>query len=147
MVLTSKNIIEELEKKGSFSELLRIEDFAEEGKVADQLAREFRKSLKPTQLRRIFHAIKEVERNLKEVKKDHDKKELTSQNRSRIFRLLPELAYARGRLLIPQTFYRLMRISLGTEKLKTVKDLRVFIEFLTAILAYHKYHEKEGGKL
>lgn len=147
MVLTSKNIIEELEKKGSFSELLRIEDFAEEEKVADQLAREFRKSLKPTQLRRIFHAIKEVERNLKEVKKDDDKKELTSQNRSRIFRLLPELAYARGRLLIPQKFYRLMRISLGTEKLKTVKDLRVFIEFLTAILAYHKYHEKEGGKL
>lgn len=147
MVLTSKNIIEELEKKGSFSELLRIEDFAEEKKVADQLAREFRKSLKPTQLRRIFHAIKEVERNLKEVTKDDDKKELTSQNRSRIFRLLPELAYARGRLLIPQKFYRLMRISLGTEKLKTVKDLRVFIEFLTAMLAYHKYHEKEGGKL
>jgi len=143
MVLTRENIIEELQREGSFSELLRIEDFAEERKVADQLAWEFRKSLKPTQLRRIFHAIKEVERSVKETKKD-DEEELASEERSRILRLLPELAFTRGRDLIPHKFYKLMRISLGAEKLKTVKDLRVFIEFLTAVLAYHKYHERRG---
>lgn len=143
MVLTRENIIDELEREGSFSELLRIEDFAEEKKVADQLAWEFRKSLKPTQLRRIFHAIKEVERSVKEAKKD-DEKDLPSEERSRILRLLPELAFARGRDLIPHKFYKLMRISLGAEKLKTVKDLRVFVEFLTAVLAYHKYHQRRG---
>lgn len=142
MVLTSKNIIEELEKEGSFSNRIRIEDFAEEKKVADQLAQEFGKTLNPTQLRRIFHAIKEIERGLKGVKKeDEDKKRLESKERSSILSLLPELAYAKGRNLIPQKFYKLIRISLGTEKLKTVGDLRRFVQFLTAILAYHKYHE------
>ena len=140
MVLSVKNIIEELQREGSFSELLRIEDFAGENKVADQLAQEFRKTLKPTQLRRIFHAIKEVERGSKGKKGDEE-----LQDKSKIYRLLPELAFAKGRNLIPKRFYKLMSISLGPEKLKTVEDLRVLVELLTAILAYHKYHEKERG--
>jgi CRISPR-associated protein Csm2 len=138
--LTNKNIIEELEKDGSLSEIIKIEDFAEEGRLADQLAWEFRNTLKPTQLRKVFHAIKEIEKKFKGRDKEA---ELTSDDRAEITPLLPELAYARGRELIPKKFYQLMKIGLSQDKLKKVKDFTLLVQFLTAILAYHKYREKE----
>lgn len=146
--LTKDNIIEMLEKQNKpLSEVLEPEDFAEPGKLADQLAREFiedRDNLKPTQLRKIFHALKDIERPLKGKEKDKD---LSPEARNKIILLVPELAYATGRELIPKKFYRLMRILLSSEKLKTGNDLERVVQFLTAILAYHKYHEKvKGGR-
>lgn len=146
VTLTKENVIDQLRKPGSLSQLLDPEQFAEPEKVADQLADGFIKDksaeLKPTQLRRVFHALKQKERKFRlksegDVLEPNDKKE--------IYLLLPELAYARGRGLIPQNFYELMRLCLSTDKLKTIGDFRRLVQFVTAILAYHKYHEKVKG--
>jgi CRISPR-associated protein Csm2 len=139
MALKTENILTELEKKGTLSALLPIEEFAEQGKLADQLAEEFRTTLKPTQLRKIFHVIKAIERRFKS--KD-DSELLSSEHKISVRLLVPELAYARGRDLIPQKFYELMRRSLNDQKLQTVGDFRRLAQLLTALLAYHKYHEK-----
>lgn len=142
--LNSKNILNELKKPGTLKELLTPEQFAERGRVADELAREYVKEMKPTQLRKVFHALKEKERTFK-GKNDED--ELDSKSKSAIRLFIPELAYAHGRKLIPKGFYDLMCLCFGSDKLQKVGDLRVLMQFLTAILAYHKFHEKvkEGG--
>jgi CRISPR type III-A-associated protein Csm2 len=58
--------------------------------------------------------------------------------------IMPELAYARGRKLIPNKFYRIMKACLRNQSLVTVGDFRLFLEFLTAVLAYHKFREKSN---
>ena len=63
--------------------------------------------------------------------------------RGKLLPLIPELAYAQGRGLIPDDFYRLMKASLSSQKLQTVKDFRLLTEFLTAVLAYHKLYESK----
>jgi CRISPR-associated protein Csm2 len=141
MTLTKFNILGELDKDGPLTTLLPFEEFAGPEQLADQLAQEFLTSLKPTQLRKTFHTIKAIER---QFKADNDSKPLDSHDKVRMRLLVPELAYARGRDLIPKRFYELMRRCLSDQKLQTVGDLRRLSELLTALLAYHKYHEKEG---
>jgi len=142
MALTKDNILRELDKQGTLTALLPVADFAEPERLADQLAGEFRGALKPTQLRKVFHAIKAVERRFKV---DTDDKPLDQNNKIKIRMLVPELAYARGRDLIPQKFYELMRRCLSDQKLQTVGDFRRLAQLLTALLAYHKYQEKVKG--
>ena len=69
IILTESTILEELKKTGTLAELLDPEYFAEPGQVAERLAEKYVKSgeLKPTQLRKIFHALKEKERSLKGI--------------------------------------------------------------------------------
>jgi len=120
------------------------EQFNPELKIADKAAIYFfqqdehqkKDRLKSTQLRKFFHALKDIERTYK-TKKEND-----PFNFSDVSPVLPELAYALGRELIPREFYDLMKECLSDRKLKTVKDYRRFIEFLTAILAYHKMHKE-----
>jgi CRISPR type III-A-associated protein Csm2 len=142
--LTSKNVVEELKKEGTLMELLTPEQFAGRGQVAENIAKEYAKVMKPTQLRKVFHALKEKERALKGKE---DREELDSKSKAAIRLFIPELAYAYGRKLIPIGFYDLMSLCFSKEKLQKIGDLRVLMQFLTAILAYHKFHEKakEGG--
>jgi CRISPR-associated protein Csm2 len=109
-------------------------DFAEEGGYADTLAQEFGRDLKSSQLRKVFGALKQVDI---QVKRDPLDKPLA---RSEINRLIPELAYAFGRKLVPKGFYDLMKMCLSQTKMQTVGDFRRLMEFLTALLAYHKFH-------
>ncbi|MBU1207731.1 MAG: type III-A CRISPR-associated protein Csm2 [Proteobacteria bacterium] len=144
MALTKDNILDELKKQGTLTALLSVEEFAEQDKLADQLAAEFRTSLKPTQLRKIFHAIKAIERRFKG---EDDSKRFDPQDKVEVRLLVPELAYARGRDLIPQKFYELMRQCLSEQKLQSLGDFRRLAQLLTALLAYHKYHDKvKGGR-
>lgn len=141
MAFTSKNIVSELERRSeTLSKILHVKDFAGTSMLADQLAQGYKGKLKANQLRRLFHTIKDIERGLPRDDRDLNDEELT-----RILPLLPELAYARGRDLIPLDFYQLMRASMGAGKLKTVADFRLLTRFLEAILGYHKYYDK-GGK-
>lgn len=142
MGLTKENILTELDKQGTLTTLLPIEQFAEPKQLADELADEFRAGLKPTQLRKIFHAIKAIERRFKG---EDASNQLNPQDKVDIHMLVPELAYARGRDLIPQKFYELMRRCLSDQKMQTVGDLLRLAQLLTAVLAYHKYHEKVKG--
>jgi CRISPR-associated protein Csm2 len=146
IVITKENLLTELKKSGTLKDLLRPEQFAEPDQVADKIAESYVKEgeMKTTQLRKVFHALKENERIVKAKK---DEEELDPSTTTRIRLLVPEIAYARGRKLIPQEFYELMRLCLSSNKLKKVGDLRVLMQLLTAILAYQKYHEKvKGGK-
>lgn len=143
MILTKENIIDELREPGTLMKLLEPEQFADERQVAYELAKEYvygkKKEMKTTQLRKVFHALKEKERELK-GKAEETELDQNSKNSLRLF--IPELAYARGRDLIPKGFYDLMRLCLSSDKLVRVGDLRVLMQFLTALLAYYKYHEK-----
>ena len=148
MKLTKQDLMNKLkDQQKTLKDIITPEDFADQGQVADDIAIELKDKMKPTQLRKFFHAIKEKERK---VKGDKDNDDIPSAINTELRLLIPELAYAKGRKLITQDFYDLMRSCLSAEKLRTVGDLRVFMQFLTAILAYHKYHEKEkdnkGGK-
>jgi len=119
---------------------LKVSDFAEENGLADSAAKYFvqkdenerKERLKPTQLRKVFHSLKNVERKVKGKRNE-------PFDRVEILNILPELAYALGRDLIPKEFYDLMKECLSQQKLKTVDDFYQFMKFLEAILAYHKY--------
>ncbi len=139
---TPNNIVTELDRRSNetLSQILHVKDFAGTDMLADRLAQQYKGKLKATQLRRLFHTIKDIERGLPRESRDLSDDELTE-----ILPLLPELAYARGRGLIPQDFYMLMRASMGVKKLKTVADFRLLTRLLEAILGYHKYYDK-GGK-
>jgi CRISPR type III-A-associated protein Csm2 len=121
---------------------LKLEDFAEEGKLADSIADHFGEKLKATQLRKVFHKIKLIER---EVKKAHKQDE--EFKRSSLLELMPILAYSTGRGLIPKEFYEILKECFSSERLKTNADFLRVAQFMEAIMAYHKYRsEEEKGR-
>jgi len=141
MSFTSNNVVSQLERRSdSLSSILHVKDFAGTGELADQLAQSYGGALKATQLRRLFHAIKDIERRL-----PRDDRQLNDDELTEILPLIPALAYARGRDLIPQEFYALMRVCMDSTRLRTVADFRLLTRLLEAILGYHKYYDK-GGK-
>jgi CRISPR-associated protein Csm2 len=111
-------------------------DFCEEGGMADSLARQFRDKLKPTQLRKVFHELKQIQQKVRNENQDG------TFDRSKVLGLLPLMAFSCGRKLIPEEFYELMKICLHRDRLKTNKDFLQIVEFVSAILAYHKFHNK-----
>jgi CRISPR type III-A-associated protein Csm2 len=110
---------------------LQPEDYAEKGGWADIVVNTG-ETLKATQLRKVFHYIKDLKR---EFQKSDD-----SFNRSKVALLMPSLAYAQGRGHLPRDFYDLLTVCFGQEKCKTAADFESAANFLEAILAYHKYY-------
>ena len=127
-----------LKEQGTLSELLDPQDFAPEGMVADKIAQQFKDKLKPTQMRKVFHTLKRIERNMR-GKQDNDP--LDPRQRTEINLLFPNLAYAVGRELLPRPFYNVLKLCLSADKMKTVADFRRLTQLLTAILAYQKYYD------
>lgn len=113
---------------------LEVEYYAVENGAASIVAANI--DDKVTQLRKFFHRIKSMDIRLK------GKKSEETLEYSEIALLLPELAYAKGRNLISQDFYDIMKSSLQREKLKTVGDFKKLVSFLSAILAYQKMRKK-----
>jgi CRISPR type III-A-associated protein Csm2 len=107
--------------------------YAEENGLADEFARNIKKELNPTQLRRFFHQVKDLQLRFEKE---------NNFDRAKIALIMPTLAYAVGRSLIPAEFYDLMKFCFGSEKCKTKADFENSVQFLEAILAYHKYYEK-----
>ena len=139
---TVEQLKSELGKPGTLSVVLLPDHFASPGAVADAMvlkAKEERRELKPTQIRRIFTTIKQLELA---VKGQDSTKELESETLTRLRLLEPELAYAVGRQLIPQDFFEVLRLCLRADKMKTVADLRRLVEFLSAIIAYQKFRSQ-----
>ena len=110
-------------------------DFAEENGLADSLVQILiseRESLKATQLRKIFTSIKSIQRQIEpEIRKSPGAQEKRFE-RNNIATLLVNLAYAKGRRLIPDNFY-------SQQKLQTNADFMRVAEFTEAILAYYKF--------
>ncbi|MBU1055682.1 MAG: type III-A CRISPR-associated protein Csm2 [Proteobacteria bacterium] len=114
---------------------VQIIEFAPPEKWAHRIAKELYKDMKTTQLRKVFTKIKTLEIKVKGQKPD-DK-----FNEPDLYMLIPHLAYAKGRKLIPPVFYDMMKTIIGdgkNGKIKTVEDFRRFVDFMTAIIAYHK---------
>ena len=130
------NILKKINELNMLKELNR-KTFADEGGYADKIAsNRSLKYLKTTQLRKFFGAIKEMESNLKEGGWD--------QVEGDFYLLKPKLANAKGRSLIPIEFYEFMKtcmskVDVGSEKDKE-ENFRRFVEFLEAVVAYHKYY-------
>jgi CRISPR-associated protein Csm2 len=127
-----------LQQPKPLAELLKPQDFASEGLVADTLARKFKDSLKPTQLRKVFHTFKRLQQQLLTARSSTT--ELTEDFRAKLSLLTPDLAYAVGRELVPKEFYDLLKLCLSPQKMRTVADFQRLVEFLSAVLAYQKYH-------
>jgi CRISPR-associated protein Csm2 len=142
-----ENVINKLKKLPSMSALSR-QDFAEEGGYADEVVRAFgeddkgkvdkekiKDALKSTQLRKIFHTLKQVQTKVKRTGRFE---------RDDLLRMTPELAYATGRGLLPRDFYILLKTCMAPEKVKDADDFLMAFDFLEAILAYHKYRSEVG---
>lgn len=137
-----EKIISEIEKFTNLSEM-PTKDFAKEGGYADILANKWRNSLKTSQLRKFFAAMKGIEKNI-------DYGEKWGNIESQFHLLLPQLAYARGRIvggapLIPEGFLDIMKscmkkVDVGEDEELKVKNYKTFVKFIESIVAYHKYY-------
>ena len=122
-------ILEEIQNLPSMSKLAP-EKYAETGGYADEFVKGS-SDLKSNQLRKIFHYIKGLKREFDTMGFDRRKVSL----------VIPRLAYASGRNLIPYDFYKLMNLCFEKKRCNTKEDFDTAVNFLEAIVAYHKYHE------
>lgn len=142
-----ERIINEIGKLSSMAALDR-QKFADEGGYADEVVQAFgedekgrvnkdriKDALKPTQLRKVFHALKQVQLKVKRS---------GQFDRADLLRMNPELAYSTGRGLLPREFYTLLKTCLSPDRLKSAEDFLMAFDFLKAILAYHKYRSEVG---
>lgn len=137
---TIEELQRQLRQPGTLSDLLSPDEFAPEGALAYCIADEFSKTLKPNQTRRIFHTFKQLEQ---QHSQDADEVKLRVEDTSRLTLLIPELAYGVGRDLIPDDFYQALKACLQSGKMQTVADLRRLVQFLSAVVAYQKYHARK----
>ncbi|MCC7431205.1 type III-A CRISPR-associated protein Csm2 [bacterium] len=88
--------------------------------------KKFREKFKMSQLRNFFGEVKKLEAS--------DESEI----KSGVAKLEMNLAYDTGRGVVPKEFYEM--VTECTAKIKEKDDLKRFVEFLTALIAYHKFH-------
>lgn len=113
---------------------LQVEEFALEGGLADQVVQAVGSAeLKPTQLRKVFHTLKNIQQQVK-GKEPGDR-----FDPAQLLTLMPVLAYSVGRQLIPRDFYNLLKEVFSPQRLQTNADFLRAFDFVEAILAYHKY--------
>lgn len=137
-----KDIIDTIKARNSFGDI-NVTEFAPPGKWADVIAKNhLGKEMKTTQLRKVFTAIKQMDLKVR------GKSDEAPFDDNALFMLVPQLAYAKAREFINKDFYELMKTIIGdgqSGKIKKVKDFKRFSEFMTAIVAYHKFHHTKGG--
>lgn len=118
--------------------LLSPDYYAVENGAAHIVAKSIKdREMKTTQLRKFFGHIKKLDAQTK------GKKLTDTFESTKLSLIMPELAYALGRKLISAEFYGLIKECLNAPKIKTIADFKNFVDFLSAVLAYHKM---EGGK-
>ncbi|NTW88343.1 MAG: type III-A CRISPR-associated protein Csm2 [Desulfobulbaceae bacterium] len=110
---------------------------------AAAIAKEMSTEVTPTQLRRFYSYIKSIELVNRHQKDDApqiiDKYKLSF--------LLPKIAGSSERKKL-QSLYEVMKVCLSNNnggKIKTVADLRLFVEFFEAILDYHASQSKKSS--
>jgi CRISPR-associated protein Csm2 len=134
--------IEKITKKiENFSDLsdtqLKPEDYAPPGGDAEKIAKDSR-SVKTTQIRRFFNRIRALHQKTK-AKKDIETVKME------ILKLMPEIVWAKGRRVITDEFYNLLKACLIKDKkcrFTKYEEFDNFMSFLEAIVAYHKVYAK-----
>jgi CRISPR-associated protein Csm2 len=114
---------------------LKPEDFAVENGEAHRVAKSLGE-MKVTQLRKFFTQFKAIEKKLKEKSGP-----LEAPLKAELLLLNVDLAYAFGRNLITKEFYD--RIKTYLSEISTPEDVRKLVQFLEAVIAYHKYEKRE----
>jgi len=134
-----KEALEHIEGLGKMSDL-KEEDFAPRGGIADVFAETaMMHGDKTTQIRRYFNAVKKMETDLKNKKG-------WGAVKADFYMLTPKFAYARGRTLISDDYFRFMmaclkKVDVGDDDEKEENFMK-FVALFEAIVAYHKYHEE-----
>lgn len=129
-----RQVLERIKQLRRMSEL-EVTEFAQEDGLADQVVQAVgTDKLKPSQLRKVFHTLKTIQQKVKQQGDENDRFDSTE-----LLRLMPTLAYAVGRELIPRDFYQLLREVFNAGRLQTNADFLRAFDFVEAILAYHKY--------
>ncbi len=141
----AQEVIQHIQHLSTMREL-EPKEFADEHGWADKLATAFGKDeLKATQLRKIFHALKDAERGVKRELRGGRKKAQDAFDAQVVSLMMPNLAYAYGRGLIPKDFYDILRLCLR-DKVKTNEDFLRSVQFIEAVLAYHKFHNPSSSR-
>ncbi len=113
-------------------------------------------SMNSNQLRKIFTELKNIQKNIeteqKNIQENMEKDEapkskdenfiLNNELKNQILLLMPQIAYARGRELISESFYNLLKECISSNKIVDKKDYDSFVEFYTAVVAYSKMYNK-----
>jgi len=132
-------VLQKLQRLRRLSDL-SMDDLAPEGGIADSIAQHLRRNLRAAQLRKFYSLLKRVDLELRDQAEDSA---FPDKLRPQVLRVLPLLAYARGRNNIPDSFYNFMKTILDFSKISEVRDFRRLIHLLEAVVAYHKFH---GGQ-
>lgn len=130
-----KEIQDKIEKLPSLK-YYDIEEFVKFDGDADRLTDDLgEKDIKPTQLRKFFSALKEIELYVKDNGWDDTAK-------VNFYLLMPKIAYAKGRKVISQRFYIFMKTAMNRvgsgKKEDTLEDFYRLVQFLESIIAFYK---------
>ena len=121
-------VTKKINKLNSLKEY-NVDDFVRFDGDVDILTRQLKNDdIKTTQLRKFFAAVKEI--NLETKTKNWNELKV------KFFLLMPKLAYAKGRKLISEDFYKLLESTMN--KVQSKEDFNRFVEFLEAIVAFYK---------
>ena len=114
-----------------------IEEFVKFDGDADRLTQDLNdKDIKTNQLRKFFAAIKEIELYTKE------KGIWDETAKVKFYLLMPKLAYANGRSVISNRFFKFMKVVMGKvgsgKEEDTLEDFYRLVQFLESIIAFYK---------
>lgn len=120
-----------------------IEDFVKFDGDANIITKELGNTdIKTAQLRKFFAKVKEIELQLRDTKKWDDGVKI------KFYSLMSKLAYAKGRDVISERFFDLMKITMikvgsGKEE-DTYEDFIIFVQFLESIVAFYKFNHPKS---
>ncbi len=133
----TQEILNRIEQTKNLAEI-DIEEIAKENGIAESLVLAFRGQLNPTQLRKFFDTIVRNQEQLREKGWEAAQADF--------YMLRPNLAYAKGRKLIPDDFFNLvdacMRKIPADSDAQIRKNYDRFVDLMKALVAYAKYHGK-----
>ena len=132
------SLISEIGRAQSLKEVFIPEKYALPNgwayRTAKSLSKDAKDAMNSNQLRKIFTQLKTIEESVNR----NQENELTNEQMNQILLIMPQIAYARGRSLIPSPFYNLMKECITPNKIKDKEDYRSFVSFYTAVVAYSK---------
>ncbi|MBC7286777.1 MAG: type III-A CRISPR-associated protein Csm2 [Armatimonadetes bacterium] len=137
-------IIREVKGSTKLSDVLTPEKVCPRDGWAHQVVKAVGRGLKPTQLRRVFGPIKALAMRASLGKDRGGQDQAMKEILPELISLTPVLAYSVGRGHLPRELFELLSACLDIEKLKCLEDVEKLGDFLTAIVAWHKYEYPRG---
>lgn len=126
-----KKRIEGLEGFGSISEY-ELESLPKYAAVIAKAMKEKKKPVTPNQLRRFYTYVKSIEL----ANRQTDAEETNFKDKYKLRFILPKIAGSSERESLDD-LHKILAACIESSNIKTVKDLRIFMEFFEAILDYH----------